>query len=144
MSVQLRIGAFLGFLVLLGSCIAVQARQKAEIPRGSKVYIAPMDGFETDLEQAFSSKKVPLEIVTDKNQAAFEISGNAASQKAGVAKKLIFGSWHSDEDASITVTNLKTGEVVYAYAVHKQNSAHGKRSTAEACAKHLNKIIENN
>src|ERR1051326_5474285 len=114
MSVQLRIGAFFGFLVLLVPCIAVQARQKTEIPRGSKVYISPMGGFETDLEQAFSSKKVPLEIVTDKNQADFEISGNAASQKAGLAKKLIFGSWHSDEDASITVTSLKTGEVVYA------------------------------
>jgi hypothetical protein len=27
--------------------------------------------------------------------------------------------------------------VVFAYSVNKQSSAHGKRSTAEACAKHL-------
>jgi len=32
---------------------------------------------------------------------------------------------------------VKTGEMVYAYAVHKKDSAHGQRSTAEACAKHL-------
>jgi hypothetical protein len=144
MNSHLRIGAFLAFLVLLVSGIAAQARQKPEIPTGSKVYIAPMDGFETYLGEAFSKKKVPLEVVNDKSQADFVIKGNAASQKAGLAKKLIFGSWHSDEDASITVTNLKTGEVVYAYAVHKQNSAHGERSTAEACAKHLKTIIEAN
>ena len=142
MSFQVRIQALLAFLLLLVPCAAVQARQTAQIPRGSKVYIAPMGGYETYLEQAFSKKKVPLEIVNDKSQADFEIKGNEASQKAGLAKKLILGSWHSNEDASITVTNLKTGEVVYAYAVHKQNSAHGKRSTAEACAKHLKKTIE--
>jgi hypothetical protein len=142
MSSQVRIATLLALVLLLVPSAGVQARQKAEIPRGAKVYIAPMDGFETYLEQAFSNKKVPLEIVTDKSQADFEIKGNAESQKAGLAKKLIFGSWHSNEDASITVTNLKTGEVVYAYAVHKQDSVRGKRSTAEACAKHLKNIID--
>ncbi len=142
MSFQMRVATLLAFLLLLVPCAAVQARQKQQIPRGSKLYIAPMDGFETYLQQAFSEKKVPLEIVNDKSQADFAIMGNAESQKAGLAKKLIFGSWHSNEDASITVTNLRTGEVIYAYAVHKQNSAHGKRSTAEACAKHLKEIIE--
>lgn len=100
-----------------------------------------MDGFETYLEKAFAKKKVPLEIVKDKGQADFEIKGTAHSQKAGVAKKLIFGRWQSTEDASITVTNLKTGEVAYAYSVHKENSTHGKRSTAEACAKHVKEAM---
>ena len=142
MTFKMRIEALLVFVLLVVTGVAVQAKQNAQIPSGSKVYIAPMNGFETYLEQAFAKKKVPLEIVKDKSQADFEIKGNSASQKAGLAKKLIFGSWHSTENASITVTNLKTGDVVYAYAVHKQNSAHGKRSTAEACAKHLKKIIE--
>jgi hypothetical protein len=144
MSVHLRFAALLGFFLLLVPSFAVQAKQTPQMPRGSKVYIAPMNGFETYLAQAFAKKRVPLEIVNHMSQADFEIKGNADSKKAGLAKKLIFGSWHSNEDASITVTNLKTGEVVYAYAVHKQDSVHGKRSTAEACAKHLKKIIENN
>jgi len=37
----------------------------------------------------------------------------------------------------VKVANLKTGELVYAYSVHKEISAHGKQSSAEACAKHL-------
>jgi hypothetical protein len=132
--------AVLPFLFLVPA--AARGQQGLEIPRGAKVYVAPMDGFETYLKEAISKKNVPVEVVDDKAQAGFMISGNAGSQKAGMAKKLIFGSWHSNEEASITVTNLKTGEVVYAYAVHKENSAHGKRSSAEACAKHLKKIIE--
>jgi hypothetical protein len=52
------------------------------------------------------------------------------------------GSWHSDEQASISVTDLKSGEIVYAYSANKKNSAHGKQSSAEACAKHLKEAIE--
>ena len=113
------------------------------IPAGSKVFVNPMkDGFEKDLITAFEAKKVPLEVVAEKEKADFEISGTSESKKAGVAKVLIMGSWHSSEQASITVTNLKTGEAVWAYSVNKANSAHGKRSAAEACAKHLKNKIE--
>ena len=114
-----------------------QAQPPAKIPAGAKVFIAPMDGFETYLKAAMTGKKVPLEIVDQKEKADFEITGASESKKASTAKKVIMGSWHSTEEASIKVTDLKTGEVVYGYSVHKQESAHGKKSTAEACAKHL-------
>jgi hypothetical protein len=42
----------------------------------------------------------------------------------------------------IQVANLKTSEIVFAYSANKQSSAHGKKSTAEACAKHLKEKIE--
>jgi hypothetical protein len=103
----------------------------------AKVYVAAMGGFEIPFKKALADKKVPLEIVEQKELAEYEITGTAESKKASTAKKVILGSWHSDEDASIKVANLKSGEIVYAYAVHKQDSAHGQRSTAEACAKHL-------
>ena len=112
-----------------------QAQQK--IPAGSKVFIAAMGGFEAPLKKAVKDKKVPLEIVEQREQAEFEITGASESKKASTAKKVILGSWHSDEEASIKVASLKTGEIVYAYSVHKQDSAHGQKSTAEACAKHL-------
>lgn len=132
------------FLLGAGSCSAAaqeqvqtppQAQQK--IPRGSKVFIAAMGGFEASLKKAIKDKKVPLEIVEQREQAEFEITGASESKKASTAKKVILGSWHSDEEASIKVASLKTGEIVYAYSVHKQDSAHGQKSTAEACAKHL-------
>lgn len=108
-----------------------------KIPAGSKVFIAAMGGFEAPLKKAIKDKKVSLEIVEQREQAEYEITGASESKKASAAKKVILGSWHSDEEASIKVASLKSGEIVYAYSVHKQDSAHGQKSTAEACAKHL-------
>jgi len=142
MRFRMKVSGLVTVPLLLLISVAAQGQQGRQIPRGAKIYLAPMDGFETYLKEAIAKKKVPVEVVDKKALADFVISGNAESRKAGLGKKLIFGSWHSNEEASITVTNLKTGEVVYAYAVHKENSAHGKRSSAEACAKHLKKIIE--
>jgi hypothetical protein len=51
-------------------------------------------------------------------------------------------NWHSNEEASIQVVDLTSGEVVFADSVNKKSSAHGKESTAEACAKHLKEQIE--
>ncbi|HXA85379.1 MAG TPA: hypothetical protein VNZ47_09905 [Candidatus Dormibacteraeota bacterium] len=113
-----------------------------KIPANSKVFIAPMGGFEDDLKAAIQSKKVPVMLVTDKDQADYEIAGTAESEKAGAVKKAVMWNWHSNEQASITVTDHKSGEVVFAYSVNKKSSAHGKRSTAEACAKHLKDQIE--
>ncbi len=113
-----------------------------KIPANSKIFLAPMGGFEDDLKAAIQSKKVPVVLVTDKDQADYEITGTSETEKAGAAKKVIQLNWHSNEQASITVTDHKSGEVVFAYSVNKKNSAHGKRSTAEACAKHLKEQIE--
>ena len=113
-----------------------------KIPANSKVFLAPMGGFEENLKAAIQSKKVPVVLVTDKDQADYEITGASETEKAGAAKKAIMLDWHSNEQASITVTDHKSGEVVFAYSVNKKSSAHGKRSTAEACAKHLKDQIE--
>ena len=115
----------------------------SKISSGAKVYVAAIsDGFDTYLKAAISKKKVPLQIVETREGADYEITGTSETHKAGTAKILITGSWHSNEEASIRMSDLKSGEVVWAYSANKQNSAHGKQSTAEACAKHLKDAIE--
>jgi len=131
------------FLLMSAAISGLAQDATKAIPAGSKVFINPMnDEFEKYLVAAFEAKKVPVEVVTEKEKADFEITGASESKKAGVAKIIIMGSWRSREQASITVTNLKSGEAVWAYSVNKSDSAHGKRSTAEACAKHLKGKIE--
>ena len=126
----------------LGPWITATAREPATIPAGAKVYVAPMDGFDAYLKDAMEKKKVPLAVVQNKQDAAYEISGVSTSQKASTAKKIIMGSWHSGEEASIQVTDLKTGVVVFAYSYSNQNSAHGKRTSAESCAKHIKDAVK--
>jgi hypothetical protein len=124
------------------SPVRADAKEEAKIPAGSKVFIAPMGGFENDLRAAFVAKQVPLTIVEKREDADFEISGAADTQKASTAKKILLGSWHSREEASISVADLKTGVIVYAYSYHNDNSAHGRKSSAESCAKHLKDQIK--
>jgi hypothetical protein len=116
-----------------------------KIPKGAKVFVAPIEGgYETYLKDAIAKKKVPVEIVASRDQADYEITGAAESQKASTAKKVLMGNWHSREEASITLSNIKSAVVVWAYSVHEEGSVHGKRSSAESCAKHLKDAIENN
>ena len=110
---------------------------------GATVFVHPMpDGFDTHFRAALAKKKVPLVVVDSRDNADYEIKGTSDTQKAGAAKKIFMGSWHSDEQASISVTGVQSGEILFAYAANKKNSAHGKQTTAEACAKHLKDAIE--
>ena len=45
-----------------------------KIPPQSKVYLAPMGGWESDLKTALQSKKVPVEVVTERDKADYEIA----------------------------------------------------------------------
>ncbi len=121
----------------------IKAQQKPVLKTGAKVFISPMpDAFDTYLRAALEKKKVPLTIVSSRETADYEISGSSETQKASTAKKIIRLNWHSSEQASISIADLKTGEVIFAYSVNKESSAHGKQSTAEACAKHIKEIIQ--
>ncbi len=129
--------------VALGAPGAAAFQPSSAISPGAKVFVHPMpNNFDTFFKAALSKKKVPVVVVENPTQAEFEIRGTSESQKAGAAKMIFLGSWHSDEQASISVTSVDSGEMVFAYSVNKKDSAHGQRSTAEACAKHLKEAIE--
>ena len=119
------------------------ATRSGELRPGVKVYLDTMpNDFQDYLKAAFTKKKVPVVVVGTRAEAEFEIKGGSESQKAGAAKKIFMGSWHSDEQASISVASLESGEVVFAYSANKKNSAHGRQTSAEACAKHFKEALE--
>src|SRR5438128_1176701 len=113
------------------------------IPRNSKVFIAPMDGFETYLAAAIRKKEVPVVMVADRDQADFEITGTHDKKSAGWAKTIFMGDTRSTASASMQIVNLKTKVVVYADSSHRGSANRGERSTAEKLAKYLKEKIEN-
>jgi hypothetical protein len=148
MSFKRNVVSILVLLVVAAVSTALAGEKNAppsqKIPKGAKMFVAPIEGgYDTYLKDAIAKKNVPVEIVASRDQAEYEITGAAESQKASTAKKVILGNWHSREEASITVSNIKSSEVVWAYSVHEEASTHGKKSSAEACAKHLKDAIEN-
>jgi hypothetical protein len=131
-------------ITLVAASVSITAAQQASALRpGAKVFVASMpDDFDNYFKAALEKKKVPVVVVASREEAQFEIKGSSETQKAGAAKKIMLGSWHSDEQASISVTSIESGEIVFAYSANKKNSAHGKQTTAEACAKHLKETME--
>lgn len=115
----------------------------SRIPKGARFFIGPIeDGYDIYLAAAMYKKQVPIIIVTDKTKADFELSGATESERAGWAKTIFLGNTSTSEQASIKVTNLKSGTVVFGYNVNKSSSARGKQSSSESCAKHLKEKIE--
>lgn len=116
--------------------------QDNKIPAGAKVYIEAMDGFETYLAAALDKKKVPLVVVSKREEADYEIKGVAEKQKAGWAKT-IFGSGLPSASASIQVINVKTGVVAFAVAEERKDANFGQRSVAEYLAKKIGEKMRN-
>ena len=126
--------------VVIGSVATIA--QDSKIPAGAKVYIEKMEGFETYLAAALDKKKVPLVVVSKREDADFEIKGVAEKQKAGWAKT-IFGSGLPSASASIQVVNLKSGVVAFAVSEERKDANFGQRSVAEYLAKKIGEKMRN-
>jgi hypothetical protein len=107
------------------------------IPKDSKVYIVPADGFEQYLAAAFRKKSVPLLIVTDRVAADFEITVTHEEKEASWARIIVWGILQPSASASIQIVNLKTKVVVFADSSFRIAALRGERSTAEKLAKYL-------
>lgn len=107
-----------------------------KIPANSKIYVNPMEGFETYVVAALQKKKIPVVIVANREQADFEIKGSVEKQKAGWAKT-IFISPLPSIDATMQVINIKTGVVAFSNSSTKANARRGRKGSAEHLAKNL-------
>ena len=105
---KIRVFSLLFMAILVGTVSCLAQETSKQISPNAKIFISPMkDDFEKFLIAAFVSKKVPLEVVGEREKADFELTGTSDSKKAGAAKMIILGSWHSSEQASVTVVNLR-------------------------------------
>ena len=138
-------------ILLLASAVSAGAQTQDQtstdptdtrIPRNSKVYIVPGDGFEHYLAAALRKKSVPLLIVTDRDAADFEITTTHDRQDASWARIYVWGLLHGSAQASIQVVNLKTKVVVFADSSTRLVALRGERSTAEKLAKYLKRRME--
>ena len=126
---------FIAFFLMFLSIAGMAESQQTDIPPNSTLYIAPVEnGFHIDVAGAMRNKGVRLIIVNDESKADYRMDVTAENKKPGAARVIFLGQW-SEGTASASVTNIKTGVVVWGYNVHKVNRR--RQSTAEAIAKHL-------
>jgi hypothetical protein len=92
------------------------------------------------LMAAFHEKDVPLKIVSTLDKADYTLDSTIFQTPETIIVKSTAKSGRTSE-AAMKLTDNKTGEVVWAYAVTKGIMSRGSQSVAEACAKHLNEIV---
>ena len=159
------------FVLLTFSTIALA--QSPQIKSGSTVYIEPMDGYETYLAAAFTKKHVPLIVVADRDKADYivhctvnHIDMNSPGSNITVNNNLNNGDNDTPGQsieramqrgyAEGAAERKALGETTVGMAIADSNSSHivfsyaaegmGRKqlsNTAEDCAKHLKKCIEN-
>jgi hypothetical protein len=104
------------------------------------VYIAPMQGFDNYLAAAFKKKSVPLSPVINESRAAYAVQvywpGNHAETINASLK-----SSHADAPPTLQLVDRKSGAVVFAYVLDKNNTWRGEQATAEVFASHVKENI---
>jgi len=109
---------------------AVVFAHAQQITRGSTVYIEPMSGYEMALTSAMTEKHVPLIMVADKDKARYVIKSTLRK-----TSNLIH---YPHTSTNITVTDMRSSEILFAYTAEKG----GDEVTAGAFAEQLKQFME--
>jgi hypothetical protein len=108
----------------------------SELSHRATIYIEPLKGFDIYLAAALRQKSVPIKITVDRSKADFVVAGTW--HEGDPSWESFLGvRGHTDDSAAIEMVEVKSGDVVYAYAVNKKQTMHGEQTSAEAFAKHL-------
>jgi hypothetical protein len=121
------------------SCFAAKI-QTGSIPVGSAVYVDTNNGFDMFVLAAFQSKRVPLRLVSSRENADYVLD-SALFHTGELVATPKFAATGRISEAAFKLTS-KSGDVIWAYAVTKGMLTAGKQSVAEACAKHLKEIVK--
>lgn len=134
----MRIGAVIGILLLASVCSVAQAKTKQE----TLAWIKSSNPYANYLEAAVQKKHVPVEFTTRKKDATLLVTLTAQERKGNTWRAVFTGNSGRASALSMSVSNAKTGVVVFSYTCHKGGHAFlrtghaGFQSAAECLAKH--------
>jgi hypothetical protein len=99
------------------------------IPLNARVYIDADGGFNIFLTAAMEKQHVPLTVTADKSKAEFSLEGFSVRDA------------RPDDEASVRLVDLKSGDVVFTWSVEKKSTAHSLQNAAEACVKQVRAAV---
>ena len=128
------------FAVLAIGAISAQA-QSASKPM---VWVDPANQYANYLEAAVLKKHTPVTFTTEKASAALVATLDAEAQKGSTARAIFLGAANSGakSNLSLTVSDAKTGAVVFSYTCQKNGEFGSFQSASECLAKHWTHFIE--
>lgn len=105
-------------------------------------WISPKNSYAPYLEAAVQKKKTPVVFTTIKKNAAVLVTLEAQERKGSTWRAVLTGNSGRASALSMSVVNVKTGDVEYSYTCHKgghgmfRTGHQGFQSAAECLAKH--------
>jgi len=128
------------YLPLLLAAAGISLSAAEPILYGTRIYVHPMDGFGSYLYNAFRVKGVPVELVSRREAAELELTGNEEAEEGSKKKKLRLPFWPDGNENRVAILRLQkvtTGEVLFTKTYSTSENNNGRRGGAEACAADL-------
>jgi len=129
--------------LLLGLMLWTLPALHAQLSRPT-IYIDANDDFKTYVAAAFTKKKVPADLVLDKEKAQYVLTpSEVAVEKQTTGSKItrcLFLYCAGVEDrahVSVQLVEVSTSKVAWAYSVNKGRGQKNQQSMAESIAEHL-------
>lgn len=125
---------------LFFSALSVHAQTQAK----PTVWIDPANQYANYLEAAVLKKHTPVTFTTSKASASYVASLDAESHKGSAARAIFLGAANSGakSNLSLTVSEAKTGTIIFSYTCQKNGEFGSFQSASECLAKHWTHFIE--
>jgi hypothetical protein len=110
------IASFVAVSAVLAMTSAVLAAPFPKVPAGSKVFIAPMDGFDRYFRAATSGGELPLVFVATRAEAEYEITG-ITTEVTPTLEEDVRDRRTTRQDTTVSMTRIASGETVFTHSV---------------------------
>jgi hypothetical protein len=127
-------------LALVGTLLFGSTTFAQTITPGSKLYIEPMNGFESYLAAAILAKKIPVSVVLDKARADYLVTGTFKEEAGGTTGNgSLVRPLHNrtNYSTSVSIVDPRTTAVAFAYSSQRSASHEASKELAEDWATHL-------
>jgi hypothetical protein len=128
--------------VVLALAIAFSCAAQSE--KNTLVWVDPSDPHASYLQAAVLRKHTPVSFTTDRSRADLVATLSTDERKGSAARAILIGPAYSGakENMSLTVSDQKTGNVVFSYTCEKSGDLARMQQAAECLAKHWGNFIE--
>jgi hypothetical protein len=110
------LACFIAVSAMMAMTSSLVSAQPPQLPAGSKVFIASMDGFDKYLRAATKGGGFPLVFVKTRAEAVYELTGS--TKEMPPATEAVNGVRRTSlRDTTIRVSNIDSGQAVFTHSI---------------------------
>jgi len=130
--------------IVIFTAFAALIATSAQTVAKPTVWVDPANEYGNYLEAAVLKKQTPVTFTTNKADAQYVANLEASERKGSAVRAVFLGVENSGakSNLSLTISDSKTGAVVFAYTCQKNGEGGSFQSASECLAKHWKNFVE--